>query len=112
MKKAVDKNFILSQIDYYLKKNGWSKYELMNQTSLSSGIIYEWYNGDTFPTLKNIISVCDAFGISLSEFFATTKEEQIGAYEDELFKLCAAMNDNQRDALLSVAKSMVGSGNN
>lgn len=113
MKKNVDNALILSRIDYFLKKNGWTRYELINQTPLSSGVLYQWYsNHETMPSLKNIESICDAFGISLSEFFAITKEEQIGAYEDELFKVCAEMNENQRQALLAVAKTMIDSGKN
>lgn len=105
--KEIDNGFILKQIDYYRKKNGWTKYELIQQTGLSNGIIYEWYNKGIVPSLKNIQILCDAFDIGLSEFFATTKEEQLGAYEDELFKICALMNDSQRESVLLIAKTLV-----
>ena len=103
----INNKFIMNQIDYYRKKKGWSKYELTNQTSLSSGTIYEWYNNHSVPSLKNIQTLCEAFEISLSEFFSTTKEEEIGAYEDQLFKLCARMNEAQRQSLIVIAQTFV-----
>ncbi len=111
MKREIDNHFIMAQIDYYLKKKGWTKYELTNQTALSSGTIYEWYNNHFAPSLKNIQTICEAFGISLSEFFSTTKEEQLGAYEDKLFALCSQMTDAQKESLLIIAQTLLNGGN-
>ena len=110
MKREIDNSFIMAQIDYYLKKKGWTKYELTNQTSLSSGTVYEWYNNHSTPSLKNIQTICEALDVSLSEFFSTTKEEKIGAYEDKLFGLCSQMTDAQRESLLIIAQSLLSGG--
>ncbi len=63
---------IVKKIDDIRVKRGWSFYKLAQESGLSQQTFTQWMNKKSTPTISALKSVCDAFEITLSDFFAET----------------------------------------
>lgn len=61
---------VIKQITELTKERGWSTYRLSYESGLSSSTIANIYRRNTIPSLTTLESICSAFGITLSQFFA------------------------------------------
>ena len=61
---------ILNTITAYREERKWSLYDLAIHAEMKSTTISTWYNEDTIPSIPSLVKICDAFQITLSEFFA------------------------------------------
>lgn len=61
---------ILDTITAYRKERNWSLYDLAAHAELKPSTISTWYNDNAIPTIPSLVKICDAFQITLSEFFA------------------------------------------
>ena len=61
---------VIKRISDLTKERGWSTYRLSYESGLSSSTIANIYRRNTIPSLITLESICSAFGITLSQFFA------------------------------------------
>lgn len=61
---------IVKKIDEIRVQRGWTFYKLAKESGLTQQTFTKWMEGKTTPTISALKSVCDAFGITLSNFFA------------------------------------------
>lgn len=61
---------VIKRISDLTKERGWSTYRLAYESGLSSSTIANIYRRNTIPSLVTLESICTAFGITLSQFFA------------------------------------------
>ena len=63
---------VVKKIDKLLKERNWSVYKLALETGLTQQTIHAWFNPRraTIPTIATLEMVCDAFEMTLSEFFS------------------------------------------
>ena len=61
---------ILNTITAYREERKWSLYDLATHAELKTSTISTWYNNNATPTIPSLVKICDAFQITLSEFFA------------------------------------------
>ena len=61
---------ILNTITAYREERKWSLYDLATHAELKTSTISTWYNNIEIPTIPSLVKICDAFQITLSEFFA------------------------------------------
>lgn len=88
-------------------ERGWTDYRLAKEANLSHSTVTNMFNRNNAPTLPTLESVCRAFGITLSQFFAEgdepvqmTKEQRI------LFSRWNPLTDEQKRLLLDLMKTM------
>ena len=73
---------VLDRITSYRNQKGWTEYQLAEQSGLTQSTISSWYRKNMLPTIPSLTKLCDAFGITLSQFFledeckTTTLNEQ------------------------------------
>lgn len=86
----------------YLEKFGWSRNELSNRAqSLSQSAISEWYKKESVvPSLKNLLEVCEVFGISLGRLTARNDIEDLEAREQELIEYFVRFSPEEQDSIL------------
>jgi len=77
---------IVQKIDEIRVKRGWTFYKLSQESGLSQQTFTKWMEGKTTPTISALQSVCDAFGITLSNFFAENDILEITPQTKELFE--------------------------
>ena len=53
-----------------MEKRGWSKYRLSKETGIYITTINDWFNEKQYtPSRDSIVSICEAMGITLAEFY-------------------------------------------
>lgn len=60
---------ILNKIVKLREERHWSEYQLAEKSGLTQSTISTWYRKNMMPTIPSLIKICDAFGITLSQFF-------------------------------------------
>ena len=61
---------VIQRIDKLIEKNGLSYYALAAKAGLSSSTIANIHRRNTVPSIATLDAICNAFGITLSEFFS------------------------------------------
>ncbi len=74
---------ILDKISELRRQRGWSEYQLSLRSGLTQSTISSWYRKNTLPTLPSLEKICEAFGISLSQFFMDEEEQAMIVSEQE-----------------------------
>lgn len=67
--------FIGNKIHLLCRQRGISLRELAGKTNLSISTLHNIVSGEQIPKLSTIKKICDGFGISLSEFFASEESD-------------------------------------
>ena len=88
---------VLARIDELMKERGWSDYKLATESHLSSSTVANFRRRNTVPSVSTIESICNAFGITLAQFFADeTSVVQLTGEQMELFKTWIGLTKNQK----------------
>ena len=96
---------VLEKIDNLRKERGWSIYKLAEESELTQSTISNMFIRQTLPTISTLSQICDAFPITLAEFFDDT---QINS-NDELYILSIYKQLNNRDK--QIVKNLIESMN-
>ena len=68
---------ISEQLRQLLSERGWSAYKLSRLAGLDSGSGRRYLSGRANPSLPSLMALCDAFGITLAQFFADDASAQL-----------------------------------
>ena len=94
---------VLEKIDILRKDRGWSINYLAMESELTQSTLNNLYRRHTEPKISTLRSICNAFGISLSEFF---KDEDENNEEDELIQKVKSLSEINKKALLQLLKNI------
>ena len=86
---------VLARIDELRKEKGWSVNYLALEAGLTQSTLNNLYSRKTEPKISTLRAICEALGISLSDFF---KEE--ASSDDELVRKVKALSEENKAALL------------
>lgn len=76
---------------------GWSEYRLAKEAGLPQSTISHLFKRNNTPTYPTIESICEAFGITMAQFFADSGEAMILTSEQmEILILWGTLTDEQR----------------
>lgn len=91
---------VLEKIETLRKEKGWSINYLAMESGLTQSTLNNLYSRNTEPKISTLRAICDAFGITLSDFF---KEEE---NEDELIRRVKCLSKENKQALLQLVKNL------
>ena len=91
---------VLEKIETLRKEKGWSINYLAMESGLTQSTLNNLYSRNTEPKISTLRAICDAFGITLSDFFK--KEEN----EDELIRRVKCLSKENKQALLQLVKNL------
>lgn len=99
---------ILERITKLRKDRNWSEYQLAERAGLTQSTISSWYHKNMLPTIPSLTRICDAFEISISQFFFDEKSTVIDVTptQIELLNLIGKLSPEQRDKLLDFLKAL------
>lgn len=96
---------ILDRVDELRKARGWSVNYLAMEAMLTQSTLNNLYVRKTEPKISTLRAICEAFGITLSQFFAGMEEGgTANGEEGELANRVAALNAEQKAALLTLLR--------
>lgn len=95
---------IVLRINELANKKGWSFYELSKQTGISTNTIYNWQKG-AVPSLSNVVTVCEAFGITVEQFFCGLDSYMLSDDEKKILQEWFSLSDLEKRAILDMIET-------
>jgi len=87
-------------------QRGWSMYELAQEAGITQSTLTSMMKRGNPPKIENLQFICDAFGISLSQFFMEDEKLEIVSEEEkELLTLFRKMSESKKTALIDLLKN-------
>ena len=92
---------VLKKINKMRLERGWSTYRLSVESGISQSTLTNMFNRETLPSITTLECLCNAFGITMSEFFAEAVENPTAEQEEkELLRLFSKMTSEEKQSLL------------
>ena len=100
---------ILEKITKLRLENGWSEYELAERSELPQSTISSWYRKNLIPSIPSLEHICDAFGITLSQFFLENDSfsDNLSDEQTEILKRWNKLTKNQQEKLANFLDSLL-----
>lgn len=98
---------ILKSINKMRLDRNWSIYRLSVESEVPQSTLTNMFNRETLPSITTLASICNAFGISLSEFFS---EEKAAADQTskqaELLSLFNSVSEEAQQSILCLLREI------
>lgn len=92
---------IFNRVLYLCGQNGWSITRLAELSEMTASTIYSYRYRKSMPKIESLVSMCNAFGISLAKFFMVGDDET-----EELMAILNSLSTTSKVLLKEVAKRM------
>lgn len=92
---------VLERINALRKERGWSIYRLADEAMLTQSTLSNMFTRKTLPSLFTLNQICEAFGITMSEFFTDGVEI---SEETKLLSVFRELDEKDRRTILSLAE--------
>lgn len=99
---------VLERITTMREARHWTEYQLAEKSGLTQSTISSWYRKNMYPSIPSLIKICDAFDISLSQFFLDEDNNTVLLSDKQLNLLAASskLAPQQYDALLHFLQTL------
>ena len=99
---------VLERITSMRETRHWTEYQLAEKSGLTQSTISSWYRKNMYPSIPSLIKICDAFDISLSQFFLDEDNNTVLLSDKQLNLLTASskLTPQQYDALLHFLQTL------
>ena len=98
---------ILGIIKKQREARGWSEYQLAERSGLPQSTISSWYKKDMMPSFASLEKICEAFGVTLSQFFSDGEESvALTGCQREMLAKWKCLTAAQQSSLLNLMDSM------
>ena len=99
---------ILSMIRQNREARGWTEYQLAERSGLPQSTISSWYKKGMTPSFSSLEKICDAFGLTLSQFFAAGDERiALTPGQRSMLAVWNRLSSQQQLALMALMQSML-----
>lgn len=75
---------ILERITKLREDRHWTEYQLAERSGLTQSTISSWYRKNMLPTIPSLTRICDAFKITISQFFMEDSTSVIEVTPEQL----------------------------
>ncbi len=97
---------VIERIEKLRKERGWTVYTLALEAGVTQSTLATMYQRNTPPKLETLQLICEAFGITLAQFFLEDeKVEILSAKEKELLTAYRKLPENKQKALLNLIEN-------
>ena len=98
---------VLDRITHYREQKGWSEYQLATESGLTQSTISSWYRKDIVPSIPSLEKICNALGITLSQFFSETETTlTLTDTQKQLLEASVTLSEEQQLALIEFIKKL------
>lgn len=98
-------NIIVAHIDELRKIKGMTKTEMADKSGISRSSVNNWFYADAIPSLSNIESICNAFNITVEQFFSGIGKAESEKSELEFIDAWRMMGDKERTIIKGVIET-------
>lgn len=95
----------VEKIKKLLEDRQWSVYKLSKLSGVSQSTLSNMFNRNNDPSISTLEDICNAFGITLSQFFANDGEMvYLTIEQSEMLDKWSSLSSEQQCALLKLLK--------
>lgn len=99
---------IMERIDDLCRQHKMSKYRLSLITGISQSAFSKMARQQSTLSLETIQRICDAFGISLAQFFSESKEyPDLTPQQKQLLQYWTLLNEKKRSYVLLMIEKLI-----
>lgn len=95
---------VIDRINELRNERGWSINYLAMEAMLTQSTLNNIFSRHSEPKISTLRAICDAFGITLAEFFADEREETDD--DAELIRRIRALPQDQKAGLLALLRAI------
>lgn len=95
---------VCKRIDELRKQRGWSINNLAMEAMLTQSTVNNLFVRNSEPKLSTLRAICNAFGITLSEFFEEEARDTVS--DRQLLNEIQKLSSEQRHAVYTILKSL------
>lgn len=96
---------VLERLRHLMDERGWTVYRVARESGLSEKTVYNIYSRNTMPSIPTLEAICNAFGITLAQFFADGKLIEMSLDLEEVFENWLVLTPEQKEATLSMMRA-------
>ena len=96
---------VLERLRHMMDERGWTVYRVARESGLSEKTVYNIYSRNTMPSIPTLEAICNAFGITLAQFFADGKLIEMSLDLEEVFENWIVLTPEQKEATLSMMRA-------
>ena len=89
-----------------MKEREWTEYRLSKECGLSESTLANIFRRNTVPSITTLETICDAFGITLSQFFAEGEMVELTPELKVLFENWVSLTADQKEAALHMIQAL------
>lgn len=98
---------VLNKIRLLMNKKGWSEYHLSRVSGVPQSTINSMFRNNNSPTITTLESICKAFDVTLSEFFADGESlNSLTKEQRTMFDKWSQLTSEQKELLLKLIQQM------
>ncbi len=98
---------VLDRIVELRTERNWTEYQLAEKSGLTQSTISSWYRKNVSPTIPSLEKICDAYGITMSQFFLEdSNATDLTPLQMELVKSSHKLDAEQMERLVYFLKSL------
>lgn len=98
---------VIKHIKQLCKEHKWSYYRLAKESGLPYSTINNMLHRTNIPTVPTLQKMCDAFDITLSDFFLDKIQEyRLTSGQEELLEIYKKLSKDDRRILTAYAKGL------
>ena len=96
---------ILERLRELQQQYGWSDYKIAKEAGRSPNTVSNIYRRNNVPRIETLELLCDAFGITMSQFFADNDLLEVTPELKDLFEKWSSLSDEQKSALWQIMRT-------
>lgn len=97
---------VLEKIDRLRTQHNWYMYELAEKADIPQSTLSNMFLRKTLPSINTLSKLCDAFGISMAEFFIDSKQDELNFQSLEFIKAFKNLSSESQHALINFLKTL------
>ena len=101
-------NSVTEKVNHLMNERGWTAYKLEQESGVPAHTIRRWLQSDMYPSIPVLMQVCEAFGMTLAEFFTEGEIFELTGERKEHFDDWLQLSKPQREAVKVMIKSYLG----
>lgn len=103
----MDEGYVLKRIEELCEKEGWSHYVLAKRSGISQSTISNMFSRTNQPTFATVARICDAFGITMAQFFDSAQHLDLTADQEDILCMFDAMPAQKRELVKAFMNGLI-----
>ncbi len=97
---------ILKKINRMRLERNWSIYRLSVESGIPQSTLTNMFNRETLPSITTLESICNAFSISLAEFFTDSNETLEALSEKQVLSLYNSISHQSQKTIVDLMNQL------